>query len=167
MIKKTGKWLKPWHLCTRPRILSESYPMNTNMTGFRWLQKYLHPCYLNIGRVNLLTGNLYKLVPSCFTYDLLSNICSFLLPALKCDIPFTVPNTSSTASRRRYSYGETVTYDCLAGHRFPKAQFGSNTSSVTVACTTSNQSSLVGNWSSFLPPCQSKYAVFNRYATGD
>ena len=28
-----GKWLKPWHIGTSLRVLSESYPMNTNMTG--------------------------------------------------------------------------------------------------------------------------------------
>ena len=32
---------------THPRILSESYPMNTNMTGFRCFQKSLHPCDLD------------------------------------------------------------------------------------------------------------------------
>ena len=29
------KWLKPWHKGTHLRVLSESYVMNTNMTGFR------------------------------------------------------------------------------------------------------------------------------------
>ena len=39
------------------RVLSESFLMNTNMTGFRWFSKNLHPCALvesilyNIGRV--------------------------------------------------------------------------------------------------------------------
>ena len=33
------KWLKPWHMGTHIRVLSESYPMNTNMTGFRWFSK--------------------------------------------------------------------------------------------------------------------------------
>ena len=41
------------------RVHNESYPMNTNMTGFRWLSKSLHPCALDesslsIGRVNNL-----------------------------------------------------------------------------------------------------------------
>ena len=30
--KKAKKWLKPWHMDTHLRILSESYPMNTGMT---------------------------------------------------------------------------------------------------------------------------------------
>ena len=34
--KSTLKWLKSWHMCTHLRVLSERYPMNTNMTGFRW-----------------------------------------------------------------------------------------------------------------------------------
>ena len=37
--KKTGKWLKPWHMGTYMRVLSENFPMNTNMTGFRSFSK--------------------------------------------------------------------------------------------------------------------------------
>ena len=36
---KTYKWLKPWHMGTPLRVLSESYQMNTNMTGFRWFSE--------------------------------------------------------------------------------------------------------------------------------
>ena len=42
---------------THMKVLSESFPMNTNMTGFRcFFQKYLHPCALaesslSIGKV--------------------------------------------------------------------------------------------------------------------
>ena len=32
--------LKPWHMGTQPRELSESCPMNTNMTGFGWFSKF-------------------------------------------------------------------------------------------------------------------------------
>ena len=39
--KKTEKWLKPWHMGTHLRVLCESYPMNANMTGFRWFSKNL------------------------------------------------------------------------------------------------------------------------------
>ena len=54
--KNTLKWLKPWHMGTHLRVLSESYPINTNMTGFRWFQKTLHSysvdeSRLSIGRV--------------------------------------------------------------------------------------------------------------------
>ena len=28
-----------WHMGTHLRVLAESYPMNTNMTGFRWFSK--------------------------------------------------------------------------------------------------------------------------------
>ena len=37
--KKPGKRLTPWHMGTHLRVLSESYPTNTNMTGFRWFSK--------------------------------------------------------------------------------------------------------------------------------
>ena len=41
-------------------MLSESYPQNTNMTGYRWFYKTLHPRALDvkslsIGRVNPFT----------------------------------------------------------------------------------------------------------------
>ena len=41
MIKKPGKCLKPWQMGTHLRVLSESFLMNTNMTGFRWFSKNL------------------------------------------------------------------------------------------------------------------------------
>ena len=31
--------MKPWHLGSHLRVLSESFPMHTNMTGFRWFSK--------------------------------------------------------------------------------------------------------------------------------
>ena len=37
--KQAGKWLKPWQIGTHLRVLSESFPMNTNMTGFRLFSK--------------------------------------------------------------------------------------------------------------------------------
>ena len=39
--KKPKKQLKPWYMGTHLRVLSESYPMNTNMTGFGWFSKNL------------------------------------------------------------------------------------------------------------------------------
>ena len=41
LCKKTKKWTKPWQMGTYMylRVLSESYPMSTNMTGFRWFSK--------------------------------------------------------------------------------------------------------------------------------
>ena len=54
--KITEKLLKPWQMGTHLRVLSESYPMNTNMTGFRLFSKSLRFCALDdsslsIGRV--------------------------------------------------------------------------------------------------------------------
>ena len=37
--KTPEKCLKPCHMGTHLRVLSESYPMDTNMTGFKWLSK--------------------------------------------------------------------------------------------------------------------------------
>ena len=42
-------------------VLSESFLMNTNMTGFRWVSKILRPCALDesslsIGRVKTYAG---------------------------------------------------------------------------------------------------------------
>ena len=37
--KKPEKWLKPWHMGTHLRVLSTSFPMNTNMTGLSWFSK--------------------------------------------------------------------------------------------------------------------------------
>ena len=38
--KNPEKRLKPWHTVTHLRVLSESYPMNTNTTGLRWSIKF-------------------------------------------------------------------------------------------------------------------------------
>ena len=37
--KKPEKWLKPWQMGAHLRVLSESYPMNTNMTRLRRFSK--------------------------------------------------------------------------------------------------------------------------------
>ena len=39
MMQKHGKWLQPWQMGTHLGVLSKSYPMNINMTGFRWLSQ--------------------------------------------------------------------------------------------------------------------------------
>ena len=57
LCKKGEKWVKPWHMGTHLRVLSESFPMNTNKTGFDDFQKSLRSCALkerslSIGRVN-------------------------------------------------------------------------------------------------------------------
>ena len=55
--KKHEKWLKPWRVGPHLRVLSESYPMNTNMTGF----KLLRPCALE--GLSALWGSVALLVP--------------------------------------------------------------------------------------------------------
>ena len=37
--KNLRNWLKPWHMGTDLRVLSESSSINTNMIGFRWFSK--------------------------------------------------------------------------------------------------------------------------------
>ena len=47
--KKTENWLKAWHMGTHLRVLSESYPMNTNMTGFRlFSQKFIPVLWIKV-----------------------------------------------------------------------------------------------------------------------
>ena len=38
--KNPEKWLKLWHMGTHLKALSESYPMNTNMIGFKCFSKF-------------------------------------------------------------------------------------------------------------------------------
>ena len=57
MMQKTKKLLKPLHMGSHLRVLSDSYPMNTNMTGFQRFSKISGPCALDesslsMGRVN-------------------------------------------------------------------------------------------------------------------
>ena len=40
--KTPEKCLKPWQIGTHLKVLSVSFQMSTNMTGFRWFQKSLH-----------------------------------------------------------------------------------------------------------------------------
>ena len=41
MMQKTFKMAKPWHMCTHLGALSESYSMNTNMTGLSCFSKMI------------------------------------------------------------------------------------------------------------------------------
>ena len=47
--EKPEKSLKPWQMGTHLRVLSESFQMNTNMTGFRWFSKIF--AFLYIGQM--------------------------------------------------------------------------------------------------------------------
>ena len=49
MQKKIKKKLEPWQTGTHPRVLSDSFPMNTNMIGFGCT---LDESSLSTGRVN-------------------------------------------------------------------------------------------------------------------
>ena len=63
---------------THLRVLSKSYPMNANMTGFKWFSKLLHSCFfdessLSIGKVKstvFLWGNLrYEWIDICIFHQ--------------------------------------------------------------------------------------------------
>ena len=41
LLQNPEKWLKPWHMATHLRLLSESFPINTNLVGFRWFSRNL------------------------------------------------------------------------------------------------------------------------------
>ena len=43
--------MKPWHIGTHTRVLSENYLMNTNTTKFRGFSKIFEESNLSIGRV--------------------------------------------------------------------------------------------------------------------
>ena len=45
--QNSEKWSKSRHMGTHLRVLSKSYPMNSNMAGFRWFSKILHSCALD------------------------------------------------------------------------------------------------------------------------
>ena len=65
MGKKLSKWLKPWQTGTHLRVLSKSFPMNTNMTGFRQFSKIS-----SVRRVKCV----YPHSPNAHTSDLLLNL---------------------------------------------------------------------------------------------
>ena len=64
LCKKPGKWLKPWHIGTHLRVLSEIYPINTNRTGFRWFS--LRPCALDKSRLSIGRVKICSLFDSVF-----------------------------------------------------------------------------------------------------
>ena len=98
------------------------------------------------------------------TNNLLLPIIYLSVIAVKCPIPTTAPNMTNTGDLREFIFGESITYTCIRGHRFPKAEFGANVSAVNVTCTVSNHSETTGNWSHFLPSCESKsqYSLSSR-----
>ena len=59
--KTPEKWLKPWLMGTHLKVFNVSYPMNTNMTWFRWLFENL--CTLiYLRKVVLSMEGLMKLI---------------------------------------------------------------------------------------------------------
>ena len=61
--KKPEIWLKPWHMGIHLRVRSETYLMNTNMTGFRIdLQKSLRPCALSESSLSIIRRVKYRLL---------------------------------------------------------------------------------------------------------
>ena len=54
------KLKEPWHMGTHLRVLSESIPMNTNMTGLDSFQKSLRPCALNESSLSMMPTHFVK-----------------------------------------------------------------------------------------------------------
>ena len=64
-------WCKnPWYMGTHLRVLSESYPMNTNITGNNGFQTSLHPCALGKGSVSFGRVKACKRWESCQRFRL-------------------------------------------------------------------------------------------------
>ena len=83
------KVLKPWHMCTHLRVLSENYPMNTSKTAFRWFSKNksLRPCAsdecsCSIGRVENYLADFFQ-QSLCKYISLLVLICDELCSKLQ------------------------------------------------------------------------------------
>ena len=64
--KKNEKWLKPWRIGTHLRALSESYPMNTNMSGFRWFSKIAVSLCFGQSSLSIGLDNYYCNFISCW-----------------------------------------------------------------------------------------------------
>ena len=56
------------------KVLSESYPMNTNMTGFRWFSEIFVSLY-SIGRAN------YEQARTAIDCSILDNIFQLFMPS--------------------------------------------------------------------------------------
>ena len=67
--------MKPWHMGTHLRVLSKSYPMNTNMIGLRWFSKeFVYVLELMQCQDTMITIVLHKLTEIA----LLKEIINFL-----------------------------------------------------------------------------------------
>ena len=65
MQKNPEKWLKPWQMGTHLKVLSESYLMDTNMTGFRRFSKKNCILVLWTKVASALEGLIVSVLPSC------------------------------------------------------------------------------------------------------
>ena len=76
--KKPEKMTKPQRMGTHLRVLSESYPVNTNMTGSRWFSKKK----LTTGRVKICFGAaMWVCLPviDCDCPVMMANRCAIML----------------------------------------------------------------------------------------
>ena len=74
LCKKGGQLLKPWHMGTHSRVLSDCYPINTNMTGFRWFSKLFASLCLWTHLALALEGLIIKGIPH---YDGLADVMAY------------------------------------------------------------------------------------------
>ena len=66
--------LKPCHMGTHLRILSEGYPMNNNMTGFRCFSKIF--AFLSFGRSSLSIGRVKDLSRRLWQHPAFRSSCT-------------------------------------------------------------------------------------------
>ena len=74
-----AKWLKPWRMDTHLRVLSVSYPMNTNMTGFTWFSKIFVSLFWT--KIAIAWEGLNHLIPidACIDHKWPVYLCYILL----------------------------------------------------------------------------------------
>ena len=79
-----------WHMGTHLRVLSESYLMNTNMTGFMWFSKIFVTQWFGLKVASALEGLIVKYKPNsytfikCYTRDVIVTILFLNLLYWKC-----------------------------------------------------------------------------------
>ena len=64
-VKKTEEILKPWHMGTHQRVLSEIFPMYTNMTVLEMVCKFCFTVFLT-KEASALEGLISIILPDAF-----------------------------------------------------------------------------------------------------
>ena len=65
---------------THMKVLGESFPMNTNMTGFQWLSMYLRPCNLDERSLSIRRVKPSEAAVGINGFRFFSSLESFMIP---------------------------------------------------------------------------------------